>query len=501
MGDKLKTQWLGKCNAFGKQTSKSKGQKDVSFELYHYAGTVGYNVESWLEKNKDPLNASVVELYKKSSLPLMVEIWGDYKTIEEVLAAEKEAAAKGGKKKKKKGASFITVSFLHRESLGRLMTNLHATHPHFVRCIVPNEHKNPGEVDPHLILHQLRCNGVLEGIRICRKGYPNRMYYPDFKQRYKILNPGAIPEPEYFDNKKASEKLLTSCGLDEDQFKFGLTKEFFRAGFLGTLEEVRDARLSSIFIGAQACIRVKLAKQLFVKRLQWREAARTIQSNIRSYLFVKDWKWMQIMYLIKPLVAPAEAAKEMEEVVEELESAKASLEKETKRRKELEEQNLQLMSEKNKMALELASAQDQLEDAEERIEQLLAQMEGGAEKQAEMAARLEELEAMSEDLLEKKRGLETELETLNAAHEELQGNYKTLQKEKEEADKKMSEDIASYEEMTAKLQKDKKQLKEGYEQAMEDLQKEEDKVNHLTKAKSKLEKQEAAFEKELEEEK
>merc|ERR1712066_201538 len=110
--DKLKTQWLGKCNAFGKQTSKSKGQKDVSFELYHYAGTVGYNVESWLEKNKDPLNASVVELYKKSSLPLMVEIWGDYKTIEEVLAAEKEAAAKGGKKKK--GASFLTVSFLHR---------------------------------------------------------------------------------------------------------------------------------------------------------------------------------------------------------------------------------------------------------------------------------------------------------------------------------------------------------------------------------------------------
>merc|ERR1712066_805198 len=147
-----------------------------------------------------------------------------------------------------------------------------------------------------------------------------------------------------------------------------------------------------------------------------------------------------------PLLATAEAAKEMDEVVEELEGAKAALEKETKRRKELEEQNLQLMSEKNKMALELASAQDQLEDAEERIEQLLAQMEGGAEKQAEMAARLEELEAMSEDLLEKKRGLETELETLNAAHEELQGNYKTLQKEKEEADKKisqMSEDIAS----------------------------------------------------------
>merc|ERR1712066_847708 len=465
-------------------------------------GTVGYNVNNWLEKNKDPVNNSVVELYKKSTQMVMQVIWADFLSPEEQAELAKKETG-GGKKKKKKGAAFQTVSSVHKESLGRLMTNLKATEPHFVRCIVPNEHKCPGEMDPHLVLHQLRCNGVLEGIRICRKGYPNRMPYADFKQRYKILNPNAIPEAQFFDNKKASEKLLTSLEhetVDHNQYRFGHTKVFFRAGFLAVLEDLRDDKLASIFIGAQACIRVKLAKQLFVKRLQWREAARTIQSNIRSYLFVKDWEWMQIMYLIKPLLATAEAAKEMEEVVEELESAKKNLEKETKRRKELEEQNLQLMSEKNKMALELSMAQEQLDDAEERIEQLLAQMEGGAEKQAEMAARLEELEAMSEDLLEKKRGLETELETLNAAHEELQGNYKTLQKEKEEADKKisqMSEDIASYEEMTAKLQKDKKQLKEGYEQAMEDLQKEEDKVNHLTKAKSKLEKQEAAFEKEL----
>merc|ERR1712050_600694 len=138
-------------------------------------------------------------------------------------------------KKKKKGASFMTVSALHRESLGRLMTNLRSTHPHFVRCIVPNEHKKPGGVDPHLVLHQLRCNGVLEGIRICRKGYPNRLPYADFKQRYRILNPNIIPEGQFLDNKKASEKLA------------------------------------------------------FVQRLERRECARVIQSNVRSYLYVKDW--------------------------------------------------------------------------------------------------------------------------------------------------------------------------------------------------------------------
>ena len=41
----------------------------------------------------------------------------------------------------------------------------------------------PGSMDHYLVLHQLRCNGVLEGIRICRKGFPSRILYGDFKQR------------------------------------------------------------------------------------------------------------------------------------------------------------------------------------------------------------------------------------------------------------------------------------------------------------------------------
>ena len=48
---------------------------------------------------------------------------------------------------------------------------------------MPNTHKKPGEIDSALVMHQLTCNGVLEGIRICRKGFPNRMIYSEFKQR------------------------------------------------------------------------------------------------------------------------------------------------------------------------------------------------------------------------------------------------------------------------------------------------------------------------------
>ena len=73
--------------------------------------------------------------------------------------------------------------FLPQESLNKLMKNLYSTHPHFVRCIIPNEKKESGLIDAALVMNQLQCNGVLEGIRICRKGFPSRLMYAEFKQR------------------------------------------------------------------------------------------------------------------------------------------------------------------------------------------------------------------------------------------------------------------------------------------------------------------------------
>ena len=84
---------------------------------------------------------------------------------------------------RRKGSAFQTVSFRHKEQLKNLMTTLMSTSPHFVRCIIPNEQKQPGLIEGQLVLHQLRCNGVLEGIRICRKGFPSRMLFQDFRQR------------------------------------------------------------------------------------------------------------------------------------------------------------------------------------------------------------------------------------------------------------------------------------------------------------------------------
>merc|ERR1711997_214621 len=144
----------------------------------------------------------------------------------------------GDKKKKKKGGGAKTVSSVYLVQLNDLMTTLHNTEPHFIRCIVPNTHKQPLMVEPELIMHQLTCNGVLEGIRICMRGFPNRMLYPDFKSRYQILGAAEIATSN--DNKTAVYALMDKIEFSRDKYRLGHTKVFFRAAALALLEEARD---------------------------------------------------------------------------------------------------------------------------------------------------------------------------------------------------------------------------------------------------------------------
>merc|ERR1719331_2848870 len=176
--DKLKAQHLGKSAPFAKPQSKT--DKCAHFAIIHYAGTVSYNVTAWLEKNKDPVNDTVVDVLKLGSNALLLHLWRDH-------PGQSNPPEEAGAKKKKKGGGGKTVSSVYLVSLTELMTTLHNCAPHFVRCLVPNTHKKPGDVEPPLIMHQLTCNGVLEGTRICMRGFPNRMLYPDYKLRYACL--------------------------------------------------------------------------------------------------------------------------------------------------------------------------------------------------------------------------------------------------------------------------------------------------------------------------
>ncbi|TRY74310.1 hypothetical protein DNTS_002946 [Danionella cerebrum] len=491
--NKLYDQHLGKCNAFQKP-KPAKGKAEAHFSLVHYAGTVDYNIAGWLDKNKDPLNESVLQLYQKSSVKLLA-------TLYPPVVEETGGGKKGGKKK---GGSMQTVSSQFRENLGKLMTNLRSTHPHFVRCLIPNESKTPGLMENFLVIHQLRCNGVLEGIRICRKGFPSRILYGDFKQRYKVLNASVIPEGQFIDNKKACEKLLGSIDIDHDQYRFGHTKVFFKAGLLGTLEEMRDEKLASLVTMTQALCRAYLMRREFVKMTERRDAIYTIQYNVRSFMNVKHWPWMKVYYKIKPLLKSAETEKELATMKEDFAKCKEDLAKAEAKKKELEEKMVALLQEKNDLQLQVASESENLSDAEERCEGLIKSKIQLEAKLKETTERLEDEEEINAELTAKKRKLEDECSELKKDIDDLELTLAKVEKEKHATENKvknLTEEMAAQDESIAKLTKEKKALQEAHQQTLDDLQAEEDKVNTLTKSKTKLEQQVDDLEGSLEQEK
>ncbi|XP_056109827.1 myosin heavy chain, fast skeletal muscle-like [Rhinichthys klamathensis goyatoka] len=491
--NKLHDQHLGKTPSFQKP-KPAKGKAEAHFSLVHYAGTVDYNITGWLDKNKDPLNDSVVQLYQKASLKLLAHLYAAHASTEE---------AAGKKAGKKKGGSFQTVSAMFRENLGKLMTNLRSTHPHFVRCLIPNESKTPGLMENFLVIHQLRCNGVLEGIRICRKGFPSRILYGDFKQRYKVLNASVIPEGHFMDNKKASEKLLGSIDVDHTQYKFGHTKVFFKAGLLGTLEEMRDEKLVILVTMTQALCRGYVMRKEFVKMMERRESIYSIQYNIRSFMNVKHWPWMKLYFKIKPLLKSAETEKEMAAMKENFEKMKEDLAKALAKKKELEEKMVSLLQEKNDLQLQVASETENLSDAEERCEGLIKSKIQFEAKLKETTERLEDEEEINAELTAKKRKLEDECSELKKDMDDLELTLAKVEKEKHATENKvknLTEEMSSLDESIAKLTKEKKALQEAHQQILDDLQAEEDKVNTLTKAKTKLEQQVDDLEGSLEQE-
>ncbi|KAM5145495.1 myosin-1-like [Mantella aurantiaca] len=493
--NKLYDQHLGKCKNFEKP-KPGKGKAEAHFSLVHYAGTVDYNITGWLDKNKDPLNETVVGLYQKSSVKLLSMLYSTYS------GNDADTGAKSGKKKK--GSSFQTVSALFRENLNKLMTNLRSTHPHFVRCLIPNETKTPGTMENHLIIHQLRCNGVLEGIRICRKGFPSRILYGDFKQRYKILNASAIPGGEFIDSKKASEKLLGSIDIDHTQYRFGHTKVFFKAGLLGVLEEMRDDKLAQLITRTQAQCRGFLMRVEFKKMVERRDALFVIQYNVRSFMNVKHWPWMKLYFKIKPLLKSAETEKEMANMKEEFDKTKDALVKSDARRKELEEKMVVLLQEKNDLLLQVQSEGENLTDAEERCEGLIKNKIHLEAKIKEITERLEDEEESNAELTAKKRKLEDECSELKKDIDDLELTLAKVEKEKHATENKvknLTEEMASLDETVAKISKEKKALQEAHQQTLDDLQAEEDKVSTLTKAKTKLEQQVDDLEGSLEQEK
>ncbi|KAL6258695.1 hypothetical protein P5V15_010647 [Pogonomyrmex californicus] len=482
--EKLNNNHLGKSPNYLKPKPPKPGQQPAHFAIGHYAGNVPYNITGWLEKNKDPLNDTVVDQFKKSSNKLLVEIFADHP------GQSGDAGGGGGGKggRGKKGGGFSTVSSSYREQLNNLMTTLRATQPHFVRCIIPNELKQPGVIDSHLVMHQLTCNGVLEGIRICRKGFPNRMVYPDFKLRYKILAPAAVDKAK--EPKDAAAAILESTGLDADMYRLGHTKVFFRAGVLGQMEELRDERLGKIVSWMQAYIRGYLSRKEYKKLQEQRLALVVVQRNLRKYLQLRTWPWWKLWQKIKPLLNVTRIEDEMAALEEKARKAQEAFEKEEKLRKELEDMNAKLLTEKTNLLRQLEGEKGSLSEYQEKALKLAAQKADLESQLQDLSDRFKEEEDARNNLFQNKKKLEQEVSGLKKDIEDLELNLQKAEQDKATKDhqiRNLNDEIAHQDELINKLNKEKKNQSEVNQKTAEELQAAEDKVNHLNKVKLKLE--------------
>ncbi|XP_030241547.1 myosin heavy chain, muscle isoform X30 [Drosophila navojoa] len=479
--EKLTNTHLGKSAPFQKPKPPKPGQQAAHFAIGHYAGVVAYNITGWLEKNKDPLNDTVVDQFKKSQNKLLIEIFADHPG-----QSGGGEQAKGGRGKK--GGGFATVSSAYKEQLNSLMTTLRSTQPHFVRCIIPNEMKQPGMVDAHLVMHQLTCNGVLEGIRICRKGFPNRMVYPDFKMRYQILNPGGIVGID--DPKKCGQLILESTTLDPDMYRIGHTKVFFRAGVLGQMEEFRDERLGKIMSWMQAWARGYLARKGFKKLQEQRVALKVVQRNLRKYLQLRTWPWYKLWQKIKPLLNVSRIEDEIARLEEKAKKAEELHAAEVKVRKELEALNAKLLAEKTALLDSLSGEKGQLQDFQERNAKLTAQKNDLENQLRDIQERLTQEEDARNQLFQQKKKADQEISGLKKDIEDLELSVQKAEQDKATKDhqiRNLNDEIAHQDELINKLNKEKKMQGESNQKTGEELQAAEDKINHLNKVKAKLE--------------
>ncbi|XP_047670152.1 myosin-10 isoform X2 [Tachysurus fulvidraco] len=469
---------------------KPRQLKDkADFCIIHYAGRVDYKADEWLMKNMDPLNDNVATLLHQSTDKFVAELWKD---VDRIVGLDQVAGmnetAFGATYKTKKGM-FRTVGQLYKESLTKLMATLRNTNPNFVRCIIPNHEKRAGKLEPHLVLDQLRCNGVLEGIRICRQGFPNRIIFQEFRQRYEILTPNAIPKG-FMDGKQACERMIQALELDQNLYRIGQSKIFFRTGVLAHLEEERDLKITDIIIYFQAVCRGYLARKAFAKKQQQLSALKVLQRNCAAYLKLRHWQWWRLFTKVKPLLQVTRQEEEMQAKDEELVKVKERQVKVENELVEMERKHQQLVEEKNILAEQLQAETELFAEAEEMRARLVAKKQELEEILHDLESRVEEEEERNQTLQNEKKKMQSHIQDLEEQLDEEEAARQKLQLEKVTAEakiKKMEEDLLLLEDQNSKFLKEKKLLEERVGEMTSLLAEEEEKAKNLGKVKNKQE--------------
>ncbi|XP_043272163.1 myosin heavy chain 95F isoform X2 [Venturia canescens] len=212
--------WNGHFRITLPRTSRLKAHRelrdDEGFVIRHYAGGVCYQTNQFIEKNNDALHASLEGLIQESSNTFLQTKFANH-------------SSQKGK------LTFISVGSKFKTQLGELMDKLKSNGTNFVRCIKPNNEMVDHQFDGNSILGQLRCSGMTSVLELMEHGYPSRVPFQELYNMYKSYLP---PELARLDPRFFCEALLHSLKLNKKDFKFGITRVFFKPGKFAEFDKI-----------------------------------------------------------------------------------------------------------------------------------------------------------------------------------------------------------------------------------------------------------------------
>ncbi|KAM6231952.1 unconventional myosin-Vb-like [Spheniscus humboldti] len=255
-----------------------------AFVVCHFAGKVEYQCDGFVEKNRDAVPEELVGLLRASKSALLTELFLEEGDGPVSLQSRRSSGPRMAGRPSRRSLpssqkSKKSISSQFKASLNRLMETLGSTTPHYIRCIKPNDGKQPFVFDSRRAVEQLRACGVLETIRISASGYPSRWTYQEFLERYRAL----VSREELMgtDEKQICSLALKRLLQDPSKYQCGKSKVFFRAGQVAYLEDLRYRRLRAACTLLQRHLRGWLARRRFGRA---RAAAVCLQRHARGML-------------------------------------------------------------------------------------------------------------------------------------------------------------------------------------------------------------------------
>ncbi len=170
------------CSTTHKRFSADrKQQSQGKFCIHHYAGVVEYDTNGFMEKNKDEIPMEASELFSKSSCVFI-------QNVADVISSKLSRGQEEQKRNALKSSiSRVSVGGQFSSQLLMLRRRIDGTHPHYIRCLKPNDQLQPNRFVRSIVVDQLRCGGILEAIRVSRAGFPHRYTFDHFVSRFGML--------------------------------------------------------------------------------------------------------------------------------------------------------------------------------------------------------------------------------------------------------------------------------------------------------------------------